>query len=378
MKKFFYISLLAIFACAPDTEDAMLEQQLTSSDTPESINLEMNLETDNLLTVQYFEDPALIDPNYSSEWWQAFAYDDSFQVEETIKRAGNFSGRFEINSSDPKQSGGIRAEMTQRLDLLGQERWYGFSQYFPASYVFDSTPELAGQWHDQPDEGESASRTPSNFIMIRNNRFIWYLSWDADAITYNNSPDRFMEIDLGPVPKDQWIDWVVHIKFAYDNTGILEVWKNGEKVIDRHNQPNSYNDTKLPYFKLGIYKWDWNGSSVNQKVMYWDEVRIGNEYSNYDEVKPKGLESKINMMVNSYTVGCFGEMEGTCLLIQEGNMIGSENWENFYFSNSIEGFSYEPGFVYGLVVKKTEVENPPLDGSSIKYELVEIVSKEAQ
>jgi len=29
-------------------------------------------------------------------------------------------------------------------------------------------------------------------------------------------------------------------------------------------------------------------------------------------------------------------------------------------------------------VKKTELENPPLGGSSIKYELVEIVSKEAQ
>jgi hypothetical protein len=297
MKNLLYILLITISACSPDNDYELVENQTPTSEALESKNLESNLplnqDTDNLLTVEYFEDPALLYPNYSNEWWQAFAYENSFQVEETIKRAGNSSGRFEINSTDPKQSGGIRAEMTQRLDLVGKERWYGFSQYFPASYVSDSTPELAGQWHDQPDEGESAGRTPSNFIMIRNDRFIWYLSWDADAITYNNSPDGFMEIDLGPVPKDQWIDWVVHIKFAYDNTGILEVWKNGEKVIDRPNLPNSYNDTKLPYFKLGIYKWDWNGSSVNQKVMYWDEVRIGNENSNYDEVKPRGLEEVV-------------------------------------------------------------------------------------
>lgn len=88
--------------------------------------------------------------------------------------------------------------------------------------------------------------------------------------------------------------------------------------------------------------------------------------------------NKVNMMVNSYTVDCIGEVEGTCLLVQEGDMIGTENWEYFYFADSIEGFNYEPGFVYGLVVKKTGVENPPADGSSIKYQLISIVSKDPQ
>ncbi len=88
--------------------------------------------------------------------------------------------------------------------------------------------------------------------------------------------------------------------------------------------------------------------------------------------------NRVNMMVNSYTVDCVGEMQGTCLLVQEGNMIGTENWEYFYFVDSIEGFNYEPGYVYALEVKKTEVENPPADGSSIRYELVKIISKEPQ
>ena len=84
------------------------------------------------------------------------------------------------------------------------------------------------------------------------------------------------------------------------------------------------------------------------------------------------------MRVNSYTVDCVGEMEGTCLLVQEGDLIGTDDWEYFYYVDSIEGFTYEPGFLYGLIVKKTAVENPPADGSSIRYELVKIVSKEAQ
>ncbi len=88
--------------------------------------------------------------------------------------------------------------------------------------------------------------------------------------------------------------------------------------------------------------------------------------------------NKVNMMVNSYTVDCIGEMEGTCLLVQEGDMIGTGNWEYFYFVDSIEGFKYETGFIYALEVKKTEIENPPADGSSVRYELVRIISKEAQ
>jgi|SRR5690606_29491309 len=88
--------------------------------------------------------------------------------------------------------------------------------------------------------------------------------------------------------------------------------------------------------------------------------------------------NRVNMMVNSYTVDCVGEAEGTCLLVQEGNMIGTENWEYFYYVDSIEGFTYEPGFIYGLIVKKTEIKNPPADGSSLKYELVRVVSKEVQ
>ncbi|CAN5158717.1 hypothetical protein BH23BAC2_BH23BAC2_12250 [soil metagenome] len=85
----------------------------------------------------------------------------------------------------------------------------------------------------------------------------------------------------------------------------------------------------------------------------------------------------VHMRVNSTTVNCIGVMEGTCLLVQEGNMIGTENWEYFYYVDSIEGFSYEPGFIYNLRVRKTEIKNPMADGSSVRYELLKIISKEA-
>ena len=82
------------------------------------------------------------------------------------------------------------------------------------------------------------------------------------------------------------------------------------------------------------------------------------------------------LRVNHYTVDCVGEMQGKCLLVQEGEMIGTEDWEYFYYEDSIIGFEYEPGYIYQIVVKKTKVPNPPQDASSIKYVLLRIISKE--
>ena len=72
---------------------------------------------------------------------------------------------------------------------------------------------------------------------------------------------------------------------------LLEVWKNGEKVLTRRG-PNTYNDRKETYFKTGVYKWDWKSnpsrSVVDRRVLYVDEIRWGDRTSSYAEVAPRG------------------------------------------------------------------------------------------
>ncbi len=41
----------------------------------------------------------------------------------------------------------------------------------------------------------------------------------------------------------------------------------------------------------------------------------------------------------------------------------------------IDNFSFEWGYYYKLKVKKTELASPPMDGSSVEYDLVKVVSK---
>ncbi|SFT85879.1 META domain-containing protein [Lishizhenia tianjinensis] len=80
------------------------------------------------------------------------------------------------------------------------------------------------------------------------------------------------------------------------------------------------------------------------------------------------------MWVNSFKTDCTGVGPQQCLLIQHGDSLGN-NWSNFY--DQIEGFTYEPGYIYELEVKKTVLDpaNVPADASTIKYSLVKEISK---
>lgn len=81
-------------------------------------------------------------------------------------------------------------------------------------------------------------------------------------------------------------------------------------------------------------------------------------------------EDELTLYVASYTRTCMGMYEMECMLIKEEP---DEEWGNFY--SQIEGFAYEPGYEYVLRVAVTEVPNPPADGASRTYRLVQLVSK---
>lgn len=76
--------------------------------------------------------------------------------------------------------------------------------------------------------------------------------------------------------------------------------------------------------------------------------------------------------VAPYTSACIGAGPMDCLRVRSDN---EANFQLFY--NHIEGFDFEPGYNYTLRVKIEEVASPPADGSSQRYTLLEVVSKEA-
>ena len=79
------------------------------------------------------------------------------------------------------------------------------------------------------------------------------------------------------------------------------------------------------------------------------------------------------LKVKENKINCTGyEGQTECYLVQQGNKIDSNDWEYFY--EQIEGFVYEPGFVYKLSVAKETIANPPTDSPNVKYSLIRELS----
>ena len=79
---------------------------------------------------------------------------------------------------------------------------------------------------------------------------------------------------------------------------------------------------------------------------------------------------KKTIYVDSELSDCVGVSPQKCMMVRDS---AESNWEHFY--DKIHGFVHESGYDYQLEVLITDVENPPADASSKKYELVQILSK---
>lgn len=78
-----------------------------------------------------------------------------------------------------------------------------------------------------------------------------------------------------------------------------------------------------------------------------------------------------DIYLNHHKIECQGEALLLCMLSKSEL---NEDWQYFY--DGIEGFNFEWGYTYKLRVKVTEISNPPADGSSVEYSLLEVLKKE--
>jgi uncharacterized protein YraI/heat shock protein HslJ len=86
--------------------------------------------------------------------------------------------------------------------------------------------------------------------------------------------------------------------------------------------------------------------------------------------KPAPAPEQVTLFVGPQRVPCEGEGPQECYQVKE---TPDDEWQLFY--DEIEGFEWEFGYEYELLVNTYQVENPPAGGSSLRYELVEVVSK---
>jgi hypothetical protein len=204
-------------------------------------------------------------------------------------------GRYALKTSLDRHtdSCSYRTEVSGPEADIGKEYWYGFSIFLPDDYIPDKIWEIVAQWNCIPDYDVGEKwRNPVMALSTTAGRWSWVTRWDAKRNTFASGKREYggeREYDLGLYQRNLWTDWVVHVKWSYGPDGILQVWKNGEKVIDQTG-PNAFNDAHGPIFKMGIYKgWhkpETRSDAVSRRVLYHDEFRMAGPTATYQDVAP--------------------------------------------------------------------------------------------
>lgn len=206
-------------------------------------------------------------------------------------RSGVKTLRIELNQNDPDVAGSRRAELARGGDTQNGEYWFAFSVFLPKDYAIDRSPEILAQWHNYPDfvQGETWMSPPLS-LHTSNGKWLINRLWDNATVSTNQSVvakgfSRQHDLGAFAADKDRWTDWVFHIKWGWQTSQDpkLEVYKNGLMVLNQNGQPNTTNDVVAPYFKMGLYKWDWKQeparSDITTRVLYFDRVLVGDKNS---------------------------------------------------------------------------------------------------
>ena len=279
--KLLLVLLLLLGIIPLSCQKELLEETLT-----EDFGVVDQASDSHLLFEETFEGPAPFYKAHNTE----FGASHSFAIVSAPVFKGHKAARFKLKASDPMISKGTRAEVTVVKDAVQKEMWYAFAAYFPSDgYAYDTQGEIISQWHQLPDThlGEKP-QSPATYLSTRKDRFILDTGFNKDRVAAEVNQDSRRTLDLGPVTKDTWHEFVFHLVHAYKADGLIEVWHNGTQVISLRGG-NMYNNQAMPKWKLGIYKWKWNqnrSTDTRKRIVYYDNIRVGDAQATLAQMSP--------------------------------------------------------------------------------------------
>lgn len=141
---------------------------------------------------------------------------------------------------------------------MGDETWTAMSIYLAPNFPAYSAWSLVVQWKE-PNAG-----TPPQQIGLQNERF---------NIRGAGSVSPRPLLDLGPIVRGQWIDFVVHQKWSSDPTvGFVEVYRN-DVLVRPLTHLKTMEDGSAPLFlSVGEYR---DLSNSGTAILYSDDIFIG-------------------------------------------------------------------------------------------------------
>jgi len=185
--------------------------------------------------------------------------------------------RFKLNPNTPNSGNGnnyrseIRENPSNVDHALGTEQWFGWDYKFENDYKPDAFNEWI-MWQVHGSFSNPVNPLVSLWVakenMAKHTNVAGEIFVANAAINSNNTK----YVPTGVVSQaGQTLKIVVHVIWGDANTGLYEVWINGNKVYSEHERTVYVEQPEGGYAKWGIYKWKWRhnsnvSSSANQGI----------------------------------------------------------------------------------------------------------------
>lgn len=253
MKLFYYLGLLS-FLCSGTASLAQVDLTRGGPATPQNFDQIYTLNSASKANLTWVPDPA------GSGRTVLFA---------------------RVLASEGSTAGGKRTEISPLKEYKKEGvRWYTFSFYLPADWQFHAYDTGIAQLHTSQQTAVVAP--PVGFILIKDKLL---MSRHRPYLAQPLSKENSSTVDgvIATVVPAQWYCLVVRADWSSNpNTGSLEIWLNGSKVLEEKKQHNAYPTWLGNYPKAGLYMPGLMG--VAKREIYLDFIHLGDALSTINEM----------------------------------------------------------------------------------------------
>ena len=198
----------------------------------------------------------------------------------------------------------FRAEISLPHEAGFQERWYGERIFVPANWdtQLGGGNDIVMQWHAIPGNGKATH--PNLAISIEKD--CWVVRQN-----YGNAQGKHSQAThqaSAKVVPGTWACWVIHAKWSPKEDGLLQIWKDGQCVVNAKGA-NVYSTIGVeytPYLKTGIYHPSWhteNGEKSKPfdmsvpasaaRTIFVTEIKVGGSAATYVDIAPHGTPAPV-------------------------------------------------------------------------------------
>lgn len=199
-----------------------------------------------------------------------------------------------------------RTEMTLggSQDAIGSEFWYYWETLIQAAdwpLVADAPAAILFQIHEAKDTDDIAHNPPAALQTTVATAQHLGDAWEfvqrhdpAELTTVNAPNERYLWKRRG-IEFGRWVRWAYHVRWAYDATGFIRLYKDDRLLYTADNIGTTFNDdvsrggAAAVRAKTGNYPPAGLGTGVQSRVVYVSGIVKGDASSSYQEVSGRTL-----------------------------------------------------------------------------------------